>query len=197
MQPAYAGPVPETPDEESAPRPPLTSAWWYFVAAALVLLAPMIGAMIAASSWSEVRNATVQPIAGAITPADKGIAIFSDLDQDRTIVCTERPRGPKGGAHHAAATKIEPATIDLSIDQDGSQWHLVALETSPADRVDVGCAPKDGRVDNASYGYALVGGFGAAKIGLTTSVLGGVAGVALALGVAWRRARLFRPPPPQ
>lgn len=173
--------------EESTPRPPLTNAWWYFAAAALVLLAPMIGAMVAASSWSEVRNADVRPLAGPITTAGQGLAVFSDLDQDRTIVCTGRSGAAKTGA------KIESATIDLTVDKDGSQWHLVAVDTQPPATVTVACAPKDGRVDNASYGYALVGGFGAAKAGMAVSILGAVGGVGLALAVAWRRGRLFRP----
>lgn len=168
-------------------RPPLTNAWWYFAAAAIVLLAPMIGAMVAASSWSGVREADVRPLAGPITTGGQGLAVFSDLDQDRTIVCTGREGKAKTG------TTIESAKVDLTVDKDGSQWHLVAVDTGPPATVTVACAPKDGRVDNASYGYALVDGFGAAKVGMTVSIAGAVGGVGLALAVAWRRARLFRP----
>lgn len=173
-------------EEPTTPRPPLTNAWWYFAAAAIVLLAPMIGAMVAASSWSEVRSAAIQPIRGPITPAGKGIAIFSDLDQHRAIVCVEQ-------VGKSDTKTIEPAQVDLTVDRDGSQWHLVAVDASPGDRVGVKCSPKDGRADNASYGYALVGGFGAAKVGMAVSVGGALVGVLLALTVAWRRAKFFRP----
>lgn len=173
------------PDEQT-PRPPLTNPWWYFAAAAIVLLAPMIGAMVAASAWSGVRDADVRPLAGPITTDGQGLAIFSDLDQDRAIVCTAQVSKRKEA--------ITAATIDLTVDKDGSQWQLVAVDPEPPETLTVACAPKDGRVDNASYGYALVGGFGAAKVGMAVSVGGAVGGVALAAAVAWRRARLFRPP---
>jgi hypothetical protein len=179
-------PVTETPDPADS-RPPLSQAWWYFIAAAIVVLAPMVGAMVAASSWSDVRQAHVQPIAGPIRPAGKAIAVFSDLDQNRAIVCT-------GRQGRSAPKPIESAQLELIVEGDGSQWHLVALDASPADGIQVNCAPTDGRADNASYGYALVDGFGAAKIAMVISIGGAVIGVALAVTVAWRRARLFRPP---
>lgn len=177
--------------DEIPKRPGFTHPLLYLWAVLLVIGTGLLGTIVAAGSWSEVREASVQPVAGPVDAEGKSLAIFADLLQpDREIDCTTTDTTSK----KATPDAIKPVDLEpgITVDQDGSDWYLIALDTDSDGPVTISCAPKDGRSDNATYGYAVVGGFGAAKLGAGISIGGAIAGFALAAAVLWRRFQLNR-----
>ena len=144
---------------------------WYLAAFLVALGSVMIGTVVAASAWDPVREVTVSP---TITRADaqaKTLVVFTDILQpDRDITCRATGRDKK-------SVDIPPAALDITVDNEGNQWHLIGLLDGGTDDLKVHCTPRDKRVDNASYGWAAVTGFesrasAANDIGLTGVAIG-------------------------
>lgn len=175
--------------DASPTRPPLTNPLWYLAALMLALGSAMVGTIIAAGAWTGVREASIDPLTGPIDADGRTLTLFTDLPQDgREIACTTRPES----AEDAEPEAIAPAALDIVVDDEGTQWHLVALLEKGEDAMVVRCSPVDGGSDNAVYGYAVVDGFDAARRGSIVSLIGGIAGIGLAALILYRRFRLKR-----
>jgi hypothetical protein len=126
---------------------------WYLAAFLLALASVMVGSVVAASAWDPVRDVSVSPTTTRADAQGKSLAVFTDILQtSRDVTC--RAIGPD-----KKAVGIKPPAIDLTVDNEGNQWHLIGLLPEGTNGLKVRCAPKDKRVDNASYGYATVSGF--------------------------------------
>ena len=153
-----------------------TNPLWYLAAFLVALGSVMVGTVVAAGAWDPVREVTVTPTTVRVDAAGKSLAVFTDIIQsDRRIVCRATSRDKKD------VTRIPDAAIDIKVDNEGNQWHLIGLLPAGRNGLKVVCAPHDKRVDNASYGYATVTGFESrANNGKGVAVIGCAIGVALA-----------------
>lgn len=143
---------------------------WYLAAFLFALGSVMIGTAVAAGAWDPVREATVTPTTTRADAQAKTLVVFTDIVQpDRDVTCRATGRDKK-------RVDIPPAALDIMVDDDGNQWHLIGLLKEGSDGVKVRCTPRDRRVDNASYGWATVTGF--ESRGNTANGIG-VIGVAL------------------
>lgn len=169
--------------EESERRPAFTHPLLYLWALLIVFGSIAGAAMAVALTWSEVRETPIQPIAGPVDTNGKNLMVFTDLPQpDRTIVCTVR--ATKTGEPQT----IEAVDADFAIDHEGTEWTPVALGEGFDEPRIVECEPKDGRSDNATYGYSAVG-LRAGALADWIAIGGTALGFTLAAVVAWRRSR--------
>ena len=132
----------------------ITSPFGY-LAAVLLVLAGWVGAtVVAAGAWDTVRDATLVPVTQErAEAAGSSVAVFTDILQDnRDITCTGRRSKDE-------PVTIAPATIDMTVEADGTEWHLINLLPQGQDGLQVRCTPSDKRVDNATYAFAIVDGF--------------------------------------
>jgi hypothetical protein len=164
----------------------LTNPLWYLASFVVALGSVMIGTAVAASAWDPVRDATITPTTVRVDASGKSLAVFTDIVQtNRDIRCRARGRDKK-------AIQIPPATLQVTVANEGNQWHLIGLVDEGADGLKVRCAPRDKRVDNASYGYATVPGFKSRdNAGNGIGVLGAAIGTLLA-GYVFRRRHKSR-----
>jgi hypothetical protein len=126
---------------------------WYLAAFLFALASVMIGTVVAAGAWDPVREVTVSPTTVRADANDKTLVVFTDIVQpDRNIACRATDRDKK-------TVDIPPAALDIRVDNEGNQWHLIGLLREGSDGMKVRCAPGDKRIDNASYGWATVAGF--------------------------------------
>lgn len=148
---------------------------WYLAAFFFALVSVVIGTVIAAQAWDPVREVTVTPTTTRADALGKTLVVFTDIRQpDRDITCRATGRDKK-------SVDIPPAALDITVDNEGNQWHLIGLLRDGKSDMSVECTPRDKRVDNASYGWATVTGFESrANQGRGVGILG----VALAVGFA-------------
>jgi len=166
------------------PRSPL----WYLAALFLALGAWMIGAVVASGAWDIVRDASVTSSTAPLAAADKSVAVFTDVVQpERRVTCSYTVAPAKKGAKPQA---IEPAPIDLTIADDGTEWYLIGFVLDGKDGMSVACTPRDKRTDNASYAVSAVDGFSQrANVGNGIAILGTVAGIILGIWTFINRRR--------
>lgn len=153
-----------------------TSPFGYLAAVLLVLVGWVGATVVAAGAWDTVRDSTLVPVTQELADADGlSVAVFTDILQpERTITC--RGTGAKG-----ADVAIKTAAIDVPVDADGTEWHLINLLPEGRDGLKVRCSPLDKRVDNAAYSFALVDGFTSrGERGQAIATTGLLAGIALA-----------------
>lgn len=154
----------------------VTSPFGY-LAALIIVLAGWIGAtVVAAGAWDTVRDSTLVPVTQERADArGSSVAVFTDLLQPtRTIAC--RGRDLKDDV-----VEIEPAAIDVPVESDGTEWHLINLLPEGRDGLKVRCGPLDKRVDNATYAFAVVDGFTSrGERGQAIATTGLLAGLGLA-----------------
>lgn len=160
----------------------LVNPLWYLAAFLFVLGTVMVGTVVAAGAWDPVREVTVTPTTTRADAQGKTLVVYTDILQpDRDVSCRATGRDKK-------SKDIPPAALDITVDNDGNQWHLIGLLREGADDVSVRCTPRDKRADNASYGWATVDGFESrAGAGGDIGKSGAVLGVALAGYVFWCR----------
>ncbi|MGA8850399.1 MAG: hypothetical protein WB508_01650 [Aeromicrobium sp.] len=154
----------------------VTSAFGY-LAALLLVLAGWVGAtVVAAGAWDTVRDSTLVPVTQERADArGSSVAVFTDIVQpERAITC-------RGVDPEDASVTIEPAAIDVPVEFDGTEWHLINLLPEGRDDLKIRCAPRDKRVDNATYTFAIVDGFTSrGERGQAIATTGLLAGLALA-----------------
>ncbi|MEV7397797.1 hypothetical protein [Aeromicrobium sp. NPDC092404] len=160
----------------------LVNPLWYLAAFLFVLGTVMVGTVVAAGAWDPVREVTVTPTTTRADAQGKTLVVYTDILQpDRDVSCRATGRDKK-------SQDIPPAALDITVDNEGNQWHLIGLLRKGPDDVAVRCAPRDRRADNASYGWATVAGFESrARAGGDIGKSGAVLGVALAGYVFWCR----------
>ncbi|WP_229053001.1 hypothetical protein [Aeromicrobium sp. Leaf350] len=163
----------------------LTSPLWYLVAVAIALAGSMVGTAVAASAWDGVREATIAPATEPIDAGGSTLAIFTDQPQDREITCTTRPADKPD----AKGDTVSGAALDIVVEQQGTDWHLLALQPAGDDGVTISCVPSDGGTDAAAYGFAVVDGFDKANRGATIGTVSLVVGIAFGGIVFWQRRR--------
>jgi hypothetical protein len=125
---------------------------WYLAAFLVALASVMIGTVVAAGAWDPVREVTVSPTTVRADANGKTLVVFTDIVQpDRNVACRATDRDKK-------SVDIPPAALEIRVDNEGNQWHLIGLLKEGSDGLKVRCTPRDKRVDNASYGWAAVSG---------------------------------------
>lgn len=162
------------------------SPFGYLVAVLFVLLGWVAATMIAAGAWNPVREANVTPTTEKKADgAGHTIAVYTDIPQpERTITCVA------DGPEKKQSTTIPKAKIDVITEVDGTEWHLVALEPNGRDGVTITCTPKDRKIDNAAYSYAVIDGFTSrGRTAQIVAFLGLFAGVGLAAATFMTRRR--------
>jgi len=165
----------------------LRSPFGYLVGVLVVLTGWVAATMIAAGAWEPVQEANVTPTTEKnADAAGHTLAVYTDIPQpERTIVCTA------DGPEKDRSTTLPAAKIDVVTEVDGTEWHLVALWPEGRDDVKVACTPKDRKIDNATYSYAVLDGF--TSRGQTAQIVafaGLFAGAAVAGGTYWTRRRM-------
>lgn len=126
---------------------------WYLAAFLFALVSVVIGTIVAAGAWDPVREVTVSPTTTRADAQGKTLVVFTDIVQpDRDITCRATGRDKK-------SIDIPPAKLDITVDNDGNQWHLINLLSEGENGIKVQCTPRDKRADNASYAWATVTGF--------------------------------------
>lgn len=157
---------------------------WYLAAFLLALATVLIGTVVAAGAWDPIREVTVSPTTTRADAQGKTLVVFTDILQpDRDVTC--RATGPD-----KKPIDIPAAALDITVDNEGNQWHLIGLLNEGADGMKVHCTPRDKRVDNASYAWATVTGFESrANTGKGIGTLGLVLGAGFAGYVFYSRRR--------
>ena len=126
---------------------------WYLAAFLFALGSVTVGIVVAAGAWDPVREVTISPTTTRAESQGKTLVVFTDIRQpDRNVTCRATGRDKK-------PVEIPPAALDITVDNEGNQWHLIGLLTEGTSDMSVQCTPRDKRVDNASYGWATVTGF--------------------------------------
>lgn len=170
--------------ESGAVRP--TSPFAY-LAAVLLVLAGWVGATaVTAGAWDTVRDSTLVPVTRErADAAGASLAVFTDIVQPaRTVTC-------RGVDEKKKEVAIGAATIDMTVQSEGTTWHLINLLPDGRDGLSVRCTPRDRRVDNATYSFAVVDGFTSrGDRGQLLAGAGLLAGLALAGWTFHSRRRL-------
>lgn len=169
-------------DEKSALSPA-----WYLAALALALVGWVVGVAVAGSAWDTVRATTVTSANDPLSASGSSVAVFTDvLQTGRKIVCSSTEPGRR-------ARQVPPAPLPLSIDDDGTTWHLIAFEPKGRAAMTLECRPQDRQADNAQYAFSRVDGFlQKARIG-NAIILAAMAGsLGTAVAILLRRRRELR-----
>lgn len=169
-----------------------TSPLWYLAAFLFALGSVMLATTVAAGAWDPVREATVSPVTEPANAAGKTLAVFTDIVQpDRDIACRTTGADKK-------VTEIPGKSLDITVDDDGNQWHLIGLLREGSDKVSVACAPREKGADSAAYAYATVTGYDSkVNTGKGIAILGCTIGAALAAYTFWTRLQRRRTVSPE
>jgi hypothetical protein len=118
----------------------------------------VVGAVVAAGAWDSVRDSPITSANQPFHAIDRSIAVFTDVVQpDRRVTCWETTEADKKAK--TEPTPVPPAAIELVVDDDGNQWHLIGFEPDGRNDTTIRCTPADKRPDNATYAYSVVEGF--------------------------------------
>jgi len=152
-----------------------TSPRWYLAAFLLVLATSVLAIVVAAGAWDPVREASVTPVGERVDGTGKSLAVYTDIVQpDRGVTCLATGPGKK-------VTEIPAARLAITVNDNGDQWHLIAILNEGAKNQLITCTPRDRRVDDATYTYAAVTGFESrGNTGKGIAILGLAGGVGLA-----------------
>ncbi|KQV74919.1 hypothetical protein ASC61_07865 [Aeromicrobium sp. Root344] len=155
---------------------------WYLAAFLFALGSVMIATVVAAGAWDPVREVTVTPTTVRADAQGTTLVVFTDILQpERNVTCRATGRDKK-------PVDIPRAALDITVDNEGNQWHLIGLLDAGANGMRVQCTPRDRRVDNASYAWATVTGFESrANNAKGIGILGLTVAVAFAGYVFWCR----------
>lgn len=161
-----------------------TSPLWYLAAFLLALGSWMIATIVASGAWDPVRDVSVTPARDRIATSGESLAVFTDILQpDRSVTCRVKGPGKK-------VTDVPKAALEITVDDEGNEWHLIGLLNEPTMDRRVSCRPKDRRVDDATYAYATVDGFvSRANTGKGIAILGSAGGAGLAAYTFYIRRR--------
>ncbi len=169
-----------------------TSPLWYVVALFIALGTSVIAIIVAAGAWDPVREASVTPVAERFDGRNMSVAVYTDIVQpDRDVTCRATGPGKK-------VVDVPPAKLAISVTNGTDEWHLIGMLTEgDADQL-VTCTPKDRRVDDATYAYAVVEGFASkANTAKGISILGTLAGIGLGGYTFWCRREQRRKSAPE
>ena len=144
---------------------------------------------MAAGAWDAVRAAPVAAVNQPLDASGQSVAVFTDVVQpERKVACSQITT-----AERKAEKKPQPvpqASLELVVNDDGNEWHLIGFEPDGRDDMAIRCTPADKRSDNATYAYSTVDGFTArANTGNGLAIVGTFAGIALAIWTFIARRR--------
>ena len=159
-----------------------TNPLCYLAALFLVLGGWIAAAPILAAPWQELKTASITGFDSGkkIDVTERGVAIFTDIVQERDVSCRSNPAG---------ALNLRGTRFDLANDNGDHRWHLLSTTTSAkAGSYAVACTPKDRALDTASYGYAELPSFSSAgRNGRGIGILATTAAAILAAWTYWGR----------
>lgn len=158
-----------------------TNPLCYLAALLLALGGWMAAAAVAATSWQDLKEASVTRLdpGAKIDVTDRGVAFFTDLVQQRNVVCHGKPKAP---------LPVESAKFDLVNRTGDRTWHwLSATKGAKAGTYTVACTPEDGMIDTATYGYAELPDFHNADVGRGIGSIATLVAVILAAWTWWGR----------
>lgn len=159
----------------------LTNPLWYLAAFLLALGSAMIGTAVAATAFNPVRNATVTSVSERADSAGKSLAIFTNDEEHKDVVCHARDRKKQ-------RVELPQKLVGVKATDHGETWYLIALLAEGQDGLKIGCAPTTSRPDTAGYAFAAVTGYSsAATNGRGIAILGASAGLLLGGFVYWSR----------
>jgi hypothetical protein len=163
---------------------PVLNPAWYLAALALALIGWVVGVAVAGNAWDTVRTASISSANQPLSANGASVAVFTDvLQTGRRIVCRSAEPGHR-------SQQVPPSPLDLTIDDDGTTWHLVAFEPKGRDDMTLSCGPQDHQADNAQYAFARVDGFlHRARIGNGIVLVGMIGAVAMATTLFLKRRR--------
>lgn len=144
---------------------------------------------MAAGAWDAVRAAPVAAVSKPLDASGQSVAVFADVVQpERKVACTQATT-----AERKAEKKPKPipqASLELVINEDGNQWHLIGFEPDGRDDMAIRCRPADKLSDNATYAFSTVDGFTTrANTGNGIAIVGTFAGIGLAIWTFIARRR--------
>ena len=162
---------------------------WYLAALTIALLGWIVGTAVAAGAWDAVREAPIAAINKPLDASGLSVAVFTDVVQpERRVACTQTTEAAKKAKKDPRA--VPAASLELVVNDDGNEWHLIGFEPNGRDDLSIRCEPADKRGDNATYAFSTVDGFtDRANTGNGIAILGTAMGIVLALWTFITRRR--------
>ena len=162
---------------------------WYLAALTIALLGWIVGTAVAAGAWDAVREAPIGPFNGPLEASGYSVAVFTDVVQpERRVSCTETTEPARKSKQDPEP--VPAASLELVVQDDGNEWHLIGFEPNGRDQMIVRCSPADKRADNATYAFSAVQGWkDRANTGNGIAILGTAFGIGLALWTFIARRR--------
>jgi hypothetical protein len=144
---------------------------------------------VAAGAWDSVREAPIAAISRPLDARGLSVAVFTDVVQpERHVACTQTTEAAKKAKQEPK--QIRAARLELVVNDDGNEWHLIGFERKGRDDMSIRCTPTDKRPDNATYAFSTVDGFTErANNGKGIGTIGTVLGIGLALWTFIARRR--------
>ena len=144
---------------------------------------------MAAGAWDAVREAPIAAINRPLDASGLSVAVFTDVIQpERRISCTQTTEAAKKAKKDPKPVPV--ASLDLVVNDDGNEWHLIGFERNGRDDMSIRCTPADKRADNATYAFSTVDGFSdRANTGNGIAIVGTALGIGLALWTFVTRRR--------
>jgi hypothetical protein len=149
----------------------------------IALIGLIAGFSVAAGAWDRVEHTGITSASGPVDAAGQSVAVFTDVKQpERRVSCEATVR--------KASTPVPPASLALVVNDDGNEWYLIGFIEDGRDGMEIRCAPRDKRPDNATYAYSVVDGFNdRANTGKGIAYLALSAGTGLAIWTFIARRR--------
>jgi hypothetical protein len=148
-----------------------------------------VGTAVAAGAWDAVREAHIAAFNRPVDARGLSVAVFTDVVQpERRVTCTQTTEAAKKAKKDPEPVPL--ASLELVINDDGNEWHLIGFEPNGRDGMSIRCTPADKRADNATYAFSTVDGFtDRANTGNGIAIIGTALGIGLAFWTFIARRR--------
>lgn len=158
-----------------------------YLAAFVLCLGGWVGAaLIAAGDWDGLETVEIHTLTtgNAVPVTENGIAIFTNIEQDRKVTCRSEQKG---------SVSLSDPGFDFTTERGSGEWHLLAVskEAKPGNYA-IGCTPGNRMSDSALYGYADLPDFRGAAIGNGVGSIATLAAVILTIWTFVRRRRFAK-----
>jgi hypothetical protein len=149
----------------------------------------VVATVVAAGAWDAVREAPVTVVDRPLDAGGLSVAVFTDVVQpERKVTCSHTTEADRKAKKDPKP--IPPASLQLVVTDDGSEWHLIGFEPDGRNDMAIRCTPADKRSDNATYAFATVDGFTSrANTGNGIAIITTVLGIGLAIWTFIARRR--------
>lgn len=107
-----------------------------YLAAFVLCLGGWVGAaLIAAGDWDGLETVEIHTLTAgnAVPVTENGIAIFTNIEQDRKVTCRSEQKG---------SVSLSDPGFDFTTERGSGEWHLLAVskEAKPGNYA-IGCTP--------------------------------------------------------